>query len=170
MSTDTKELLGHLGDSVPRLEDPPLITGKGRYADDINFPGQIHMRIVRSPLAHGKIKSIDKTAALSLSGVIAVWTTDDIADVPPIDFREGSNPALALFRQYPLARDRVRYVGDPVAAVFAEDPYIAEDAAELVTLDIEPLEVLINADDPPQAFKEGYTTEAALVVRLCSPL
>ena len=163
MSTNTNELLGHLGDSVPRLEDPPLITGKGRYADDINFPGQIHMRIVRSPLAHGKIKSIDKAAALSLSGVIAVWTTDDIADVPPIDFREGSNPALALFRQYPLARDRVRYVGDPVAAVFAEDPYIAEDAAELVTLDIEPLEVLINADDPPQAFKEGYTTEAALV-------
>ena len=78
-------------------------------------------------------------------------------------FVRGATPALALFRQYPLARDRVRYVGDPVAAVFAEDPYIAEDAAELVTLDIEPLEVLINADDPPQAFKEGYTTEAALV-------
>ena len=163
MSTNTNELLGHLGDSVPRLEDPPLITGKGRYADDINFPDQLHMRIVRSPLAHGTIKSIDKTVALSMKGVIAVWTSEDIADVPPIDFREGSNPALALFRQYPLARDRVRYVGDPVAAVFAEDPYIAEDAAELVTLELEPLEVLIDAYEQPQDFKEGYTTEAALV-------
>ncbi len=163
MQTQTNELLGHLGDSVPRLEDPPLITGKGRYAGDMNFPNQLHMRIVRSPIAHGKILGINLDKAMAVPGVIAVWTSEDIQDVPPIDFREGSNPALALFRQYPLARERVRYVGDPLAAVFAEDPYIAEDAAELVGLDIEPLDVLVNADDPPQDFKEGYTTEAALV-------
>ncbi|MEK9691581.1 MAG: hypothetical protein VW235_01500, partial [Rhodospirillaceae bacterium] len=76
MSTNTNELLGHLGESVPRLEDPPLITGKGRYADDINFPDQLHMRIVRSPLAHVTIKSIDKTVALSMKCVIAVWTSE----------------------------------------------------------------------------------------------
>lgn len=163
MATGTNRLLGHLGDSVPRLEDPPLITGRGRFVGDINFPDQLHMRIVRSPMAHGLIKSVDTDAAKALPGVVAVWTTDDIADIPPIDFREGSNPALALFRQYPLARDKVRYVGDPVAAVFAEDAYIAEDAAELVVIHTEELPVLINADDPPQDFKDGYTTEAALV-------
>ena len=163
MATVRNEMLGHLGDSVPRLEDPPLITGRGRFVGDMNFPDQLHMRVVRSPLAHGTIKGIDTTAAKALPGVVAVWTSDDIDDIPPIDFREGSNPQLALFRQYALARGRVRYVGDPVAAVFAEDAYIAEDAAELVELDLEPLPVLVNADDPPQDFKDGQTTEAAVV-------
>ncbi|NKB21491.1 MAG: molybdopterin-dependent oxidoreductase [Alphaproteobacteria bacterium] len=156
-------MLGHLGDSVERLEDPPLVTGKGRFVGDINFPDQLHMRIVRSDHAHGKIKSVDTSAAEAVPGVVAVWTTTDIDDVPPIDFREGSDPTLALFRQYALARELVRYVGDPVAAVFAEDPYTAEDAAELVTINIEPLPVLINADDDPQDFKGKATTEAAVV-------
>ncbi len=163
MATGTNRLLGHLGDSVPRLEDPPLITGKGRFVGDINFPNQLHMRIVRSPFAHGTIKSVDTEAAKAHPGVVAVWTNEDIADIPPIDFREGSNPALALFRQYALARDKVRYVGDPVAAVFAEDAYVAEDAAELVVIHVDELPVLLNADDPPQDFKDGYTTEAALM-------
>jgi carbon-monoxide dehydrogenase large subunit len=157
------EMLGHLGDSVPRLEDPPLITGRGQFVGDINFPHQLHMRVVRSPLAHGTIKGIDTSAARAVPGVVAVWTSEDIDDIPPIDFREGSNPQLALFRQYALAREKVRYVGDPVAAVFAEDAYIAEDAAELVVLDLDPLPVLVNADDPPQDFKDGQTTEAAIV-------
>jgi carbon-monoxide dehydrogenase large subunit len=157
------EMLGHLGDSVPRLEDPPLITGRGQFVGDISFPHQLHMRVVRSPLAHGTIKGIDTTAAKAVPGVVAVWTSEDIDEIPPIDFREGSNPQLALFRQYALARERVRYVGDPVAAVFAEDAYIAEDAAELVVLDLDPLPVLVNADDPPQDFKDGQTTEAAIV-------
>tara|TARA_Y100001934_G_scaffold274918_1_gene368297 strand:- start:1487 stop:3808 length:2322 start_codon:yes stop_codon:yes gene_type:complete len=163
MSSNTNEMLGHLGDSVVRLEDPPLVKGQGRFVGDINFPNQLHMRIFRSPYAHGKIKSIDTASALAYPGVVAVWTSDDIQDVPPIDFREGSDPTLALFRQYPLARELVRYVGDPVAAVFAEDPYTAEDAAELVNLEIEPLPVLINADDPPQDFKGQAKTEAAVV-------
>jgi CO/xanthine dehydrogenase Mo-binding subunit len=163
MATGTNRLLGHLGDSVPRLEDPPLITGKGRFVGDVNFPNQLHMRIVRSPFAHGNIKSVDTAAAKAHPGVVAVWTNEDIADIPPIDFREGSNPALALFRQYALARDKVRYVGDPVAAVFAEDAYTAEDAAELVIIHVDELPVLLNAVDPPQDFKDGYTTEAALM-------
>jgi len=163
MATATNRMLGHLGDSVERLEDPPLVTGKGRFVGDINFPDQLHMRIVRSDHAHGKIISIDTSAAEAVPGVVAVWTTEDIYDVPPIDFREGSDPTLALFRQYPLARELVRYVGDPVAAVFAEDPYTAEDAAELVVIEIEPLPVLINADDTPQDFKGQATTEAAIV-------
>ena len=115
MATATNRMLGHLGDSVERLEDPPLVTGKGKFVGDINFPDQLHMRVVRSAHAHGAIKSVDTSAAEAFPGVIAVWTNTDIDDVPTIDFREGSAPTLALFRQYPLARELVRYVGDPVA-------------------------------------------------------
>ena len=118
--------------SVERLEDPPLVTGRGRFAADINFTRQLHMRIVRSNHAHGRIVSIDAVEARALPGVVAVWTAHDIADIGPIDFREGPIEKLAPYRQPVLATDKVRYVGDPVAAVFAEDPYVAEDAADLV--------------------------------------
>ena len=90
------------------------------------------MRIVRSSSAHGHLKTIEVAAAGAVPGVVAVWTANDIADIPPIDFREGPNDKLAPFRQPVLAKDYVRYVGEPVAAVFATDPYVAEDAAELV--------------------------------------
>src|SRR5262252_1209936 len=128
-----------IGQSVTRLEDPPLVTGRGQFAGDINFPHQLTMRIVRSAHAHGRIVRIDVALARALPGVFAVWTAADIAEVPPVDFREGSIPALAPYRQAVLAKERVRYVGDPVAAIFAEDPYIAEDAADLVTVEIEEL-------------------------------
>src|ERR1700676_2677203 len=72
------------GQSVTRLEDPPLVAGRGEFAGDINFPHQLHMRIVRSAHAHGRVLSIDAKAALALPGVYAVWTAADIADVPPI--------------------------------------------------------------------------------------
>jgi len=87
-----------IGKSVARLEDPPLITGQGRFADDINFPRQLHMRIVRSNHAHGAIRTIDVSTARALPGAIAVWTSADIAGVPPIDFREGSIEKLAPYR------------------------------------------------------------------------
>ena len=75
MASNTNEMLGHLGDSVVRLEDPPLVKGQGRFVGDINFPNQLHMRIFRSPYAHGKIKSIDTASALAYPGVVAVWTS-----------------------------------------------------------------------------------------------
>ncbi|HML13801.1 MAG TPA: xanthine dehydrogenase family protein molybdopterin-binding subunit [Xanthobacteraceae bacterium] len=148
-----------IGASVERLEDPPLVTGRGRFAGDVSFPHQLHMRVVRSPLAHGRIKQIDATAARALAGVAAVWTAADIADLPPIDFREGPNAKLAPFRQPVLAKDRVRYVGEPVAAVFADDAYVAEDAAELVTVEIEAIDPLVDAAAPPGEFAPGLTTE-----------
>ena len=126
-----------IGRSVPRLEDRPLLTGQGRFAADVNFPGQWHMRVVRSPVAHGKIRNIDASAALRLPGVHAVWTFADVAHIPPIGFRLTGLTALEPYRQYALAQHIVRYVGEPVAAVFAADPYIAEDAADLVALDID---------------------------------
>src|ERR1700759_4568178 len=79
----------YIGQSVLRLEDPPLVRGRGRFAGDISFPHQLHMRLARSAIAHGRIVSIDARAALAIPGVHAVWTAADIADIPPIDFREG---------------------------------------------------------------------------------
>src|SRR5579885_2315055 len=120
----------YIGRSVPRLEDRPLLLGQARFAADINFPGQWHMRVVRSPVAHGAIDAIDATAALALPGVHAVWTFADIAHIPPIGFRLTGLTALEPYRQFALASDTVRYVGEPIAAVFADDAYIAEDRSE----------------------------------------
>src|SRR3984893_10643804 len=153
----------YIGQSVPRLEDPPLLTGRGSFADDIAFPHQLHMRLVRSPIAHGRIAAIDADAARAMPGVHAVWTAADIAGLPPIDFREGRIERLEPYRQPVLALDRVRYVGEPVAAVFAADPYAAEDAADRVTIAIEELPVLLDADAEPGEFSPGRSTEAAVV-------
>ena len=152
-----------IGQSVERLEDPPLVRGRGRFAADISFPHQLHMRIVRANHAHGRIAAIDTSAARALPGVVAVWSAADIADIPPIDFREGRIPALEPYRQPVLATDKVRYVGDPVAAIFAEDPYVAEDAADLVTLEIEELPILLAAEAEPGEFSAGRNTEVAVI-------
>ena len=155
---------GLLGKPLARLEDPPLVTGRGRFAGDIDFPGQFHMRMVRSPHAHAGIGEIDGAAALALEGVHAVWSAADIADVPPIDFRSDRQvEALKPFRQHVLALGRARYVGEPVAAVFAETPYVAEDAAELVEVDYDPLPATVAAGREPGEFAPGLGTEATLL-------
>jgi len=160
---DERRVLGH---AVPRIEDPPLVRGNGRFAGDIAFAHQLHMRVVRSPIAHGRIVAIDAAPALRLPGVAAVWTSADIAGIPPIDFRDASRAAdeIKPYRQPVLAIGRVRYVGDPIAAVFAEDPYVAEDAADLVEVEIASLPALVSASDPPGEFDDGRDT-APLVVR-----
>ena len=124
-----------IGRSVARLEDPPLLTGAGRFAADVSFPHQLHMRVVRSAYAHARLIGIDATQARALPGVYAVWTAADIAHVPPIDFRLTRIDGLEAYRQHVLATDRLRYVGEPVTAVFADDPYVAEDAADLVEVE-----------------------------------
>jgi carbon-monoxide dehydrogenase large subunit len=156
--------MGFVGRSVTRLEDQPLVTGNGRFAADISFPGQLHMRVVRSSHAHGRIVSIDAEAARAIPGVVAVWTSADVSAVPPIDFRLTKIEGLDPYRQPILATDRVRYVGEPVAAVFAADPYSAEDAADLVTVEIEPLPEIMSADATPGSFDDAaHSTEVALV-------
>jgi len=155
---------GRIGESVARIEDPPLVAGRGRFAGDIGFPHQLHMRIVRSPYAHGRIVKVDAGAARAMPGVFAAWTHEDIAEVPPIDFREGRIEKYEPYRQYALARDRVRYVGDPVAAVFADDAYAAEDAAEAVLVEIEELPALLDGAAAPGRFDDaGRSTEADVV-------
>ena len=155
---------GVLGRSVPRLEDRPLVTGRGRFIGDISFRHQLHMRVVRSPYAHAALQVIDIAAAQAAPGVVAVWTDADIADLPPIDFRDPASEALRPYRQPLLARERLRYVGEPVAAVFATDAYLAEDAADLVTIQAEELPPVLDAEAAPGSFAAGLVTEA-LVMR-----
>ena len=152
-----------LGQSIRRIEDRPLLTGKGRFAADIGFPGQLHMRAVRSPVAFGRLRAIETGEALAMAGVAAVWTGADVAAIPPIDFRQVRVPGLEPYRQPILAQEFVRYVGEPLAVVFAADPYLAEDAAELVFAEIDELEPCLDATAEPGAFLPGVSTEAAIV-------
>jgi CO/xanthine dehydrogenase Mo-binding subunit len=152
-----------LGRSVPRLEDSPLLSGAGCYVADLAFPHQLHMRMVRSSHAHGKILSIDTATARAAPGVVAVWTFADIADLPPIDFRDATAEALKIYRQPILADRVVRYVGEPIAVVFARDAYQAEDAADLVTAEIDSLPPLLNADAPAAPWIAGRSSEALVL-------
>ncbi|MEW1914785.1 xanthine dehydrogenase family protein molybdopterin-binding subunit [Kitasatospora sp. NPDC085895] len=135
-----------IGASVPRLEDDRLLRGLGRFHDEIVRPGQLWLRVVRSPVAHARIRGIDTAAAAAHPGTVAVLTAADLAGMPPVPVRQPA-PGIDFtpYLQSALADGHVRYVGDPVAAVLSEDPYLAEDAAELVALDLEELPVSLDA-------------------------
>jgi aerobic carbon-monoxide dehydrogenase large subunit len=171
MNRDDVSLDGRsfIGRSLRRIEDRPLLEGKGSFVADCNWPGQLHMCVVRSPVAFGRIRAIDAAEAASLDGVVAIWSIADLDTLPPIDFRQMGLERLAPYRQFVLARDYVRYVGEPVAVVFAVDPYIAEDAADLVFCDIEQLEPLLDATAEPVAFMPdvhpGLMSEPAVIRR-----
>lgn len=156
-----------IGRSVLRLEDRPLLLGKGVFVADETREGELHMRVVRSPLAFGRIEGIDIEDALDLPGVVAVWTSQDIAELPQIDYRMTAIQGLAPYRQWCLAREYVRYVGEPLALVFAEDPYTAEDAADLIFAEIEELEPQLDALADPVPFLSdhhtGLLSEAAIL-------
>jgi 2-furoyl-CoA dehydrogenase large subunit len=139
---------GELGKSMLRKEDPALLSGRGRYADDLPVPADtLHAHVIRSPHAHAEISGIDASKALAHDGVWAVISGEDV--------RKLSDPFLAAIKvpiqQWSLAVECVRYVGEPVALVVAENRYIAEDAAELVAIDYRPLEAVI---DPLAACKK----------------
>jgi carbon-monoxide dehydrogenase large subunit/6-hydroxypseudooxynicotine dehydrogenase subunit gamma len=121
------------------------------------------MRIVRSAYANAVLRSVNVAAALAAPGIVAVWTAADIADLPPIDFRDPAAEALRPYRQPLLARERLRYVGEPIAAVFAPDPYLAEDAAELVSVEADELAPTLDASAAPGSFASGLSTEALLL-------
>src|SRR5499427_8109291 len=130
-----------LGEPLVRKEDPALLSGRGRYADDLPVPnGTLHAHVIRSPHAHAKILRIDATEALALPGVAAVITGEDV--------RKLTDPFLIALKQpvhqWSLAVERARYVGEAVALVVAESRYVAEDAAELVAIDYEPEEAVID--------------------------
>lgn len=142
------------GSAIKRREDPALIQGQGKYTDDLQLPNMAYAVIVRSPHAYARIKRINTSQAKALDGVIAVYTGQDIVDsgipgVVPVGWilaglKQPAHPVLAI--------DTVRYVGDGVAVVVAEDKYTARDAADLVEVDYEPLEAVT---DPAKAAKAG---------------
>ncbi len=152
-----------IGQSVPRLEDPPLLRGQGAFAADINFVRQLHMRVVRAEMAHARLVGVDVSAALALPGVVAAWTGEDVATIPPIPFRATKLKGLEPYCQPILARGRVRYVGEPVAVIFAEDAAVAEDAADLVLVELEELPVLLDAAAAPRDFDATHGTEPAII-------
>src|SRR6266498_2484688 len=144
MATDTTEIRG-LGHSMKRKEDDRFIRGKGNYIDDIKLPGMLYMSILRSPLAHARINSIDTSRATELPGVVAVVTGELLAE-----HNLAWMPTLSGDTQAVLATDKVRMQGQEVACVIAEDPYVAHDALELIDVDYDPLPVVIS----PQASLE----------------
>ena len=133
-----------IGARVRRKEDPRLVRGRGRYVADIEPPGTLHAAIVRSPHAHARIRSIRADAARAHPGVHAVLLPSDVADVGGIPVRVHPLPELRAFLQRPLAQEKARYVGDPVAVVVAESRYVAEDALDLVEVDYEPLPAVVD--------------------------
>lgn len=137
-----------IGAPVQRREDPALVTGRGRYVDDIAPAGTLTLALVRSPFAHADITDIDLEAARELPGVWAVITPDDVADVsmPPTPRPDRNVP-----RRFPLVQGRALMPGDPVVAVVAESASIARDAADLVFVDYEPLDVVGDVDEAMEA-------------------
>ena len=140
-----------------------MVTGRASFVGDMSFPHQLHMRVVRSSIAHGRIVSIDIALALESPGVRAIWTSADLTGVPPIPFRATKIEGLERYRQPVLAKELVRYVGEPVAVIFADNAYLAEDAAELVMVEIEPLTPITSAITQPGEFESGCSTEPVVL-------
>ena len=139
-----------IGEPVKRKEDSQLLRGQGRYTDDIDLPGQAYAYVLRSTIAHGRIKSIGTEAARKMPGVLAIYTGADVAQYGtlqsalPFKSRDGSDmkkPGKAM-----LSSDKVRYVGDPIACVVATTLAAAKDASEAIEVDIETLPVVTTAD------------------------
>lgn len=141
----------YFGQPIKRNEDPRLLTGQALFTDDVHLPGMLHIAFVRSDYAHGYIRSIDIGAALETSGVIAVYTAEDLGvywQPGPLLVPPPPIPDL-LFNprtQVPLAKGKVRHVGEPIAVVVAESRYLAEDAAEKVVVMIDPLPAIVDIE------------------------
>jgi aerobic carbon-monoxide dehydrogenase large subunit len=137
-----------VGRARERREDERFLRGAGCFVDDFKLPGLCHAVVVRSAMAHGRIAAIDTAAALAVPGVFAVFTHADIAEwASAIPVRAGAVAGLDGYLQRPLARDTVRYVGEPLAVVLAEDQYTAEDGADLVYADIDQMDAVVTIAD-----------------------
>ncbi|MGH2983370.1 MAG: xanthine dehydrogenase family protein molybdopterin-binding subunit, partial [Solirubrobacterales bacterium] len=143
-----------VGAPLRRREDARLLRGAARFVDDVGPAGALHAAIVRSPHAHAQIRSVDLSPALALPGVQAAYTGRDLTDLaePAPMAWNPMDTELLRPQWWPLARERVACVGAPVAAVLADDPYLAEDAAECVEVAYEPLAAVV---DPIAALEEG---------------
>jgi aerobic carbon-monoxide dehydrogenase large subunit len=135
-----------IGARLPRKEDPRLLRGRGRFGDDISVPGQLWARIVRSPSAHGQLRELDVSQAITAPGVMAVVTAGDLPPGLSIPVRLAvPGTDLRPYLQPVLAAHTVRYVGEPLAVVVGDDPYACEDAAELIEIDIAEAPAVLDA-------------------------
>ncbi|MGD8416667.1 MAG: xanthine dehydrogenase family protein molybdopterin-binding subunit [Pseudomonadales bacterium] len=140
-----------IGQPVPRLEDPRLVTGRGTFTDDVNVPGQLHLAVLRSPYAHGVLREVDVSAARAHPGVHAVYTAADLDTLGGMPCRavltdRAGNPCFIPKRPI-LAEECVRFVGEPVAAVVAETRQQARDAAEQVIVEIDDLPAVVSLEE-----------------------
>ena len=165
----------YFGERIKRNEDPRLLKGQGLYVDDVDLPNMLHAAFVRSPYAHARINHIDVSLALKREGVVAVYTAKDLGDYwkpgpllvspPPVKdivFNEKT--------QVPLAKEKVKFAGEPVVMVLAESRYIAEDALADIQIDYEPLEAVVDLekalqDESPLIHEEIGSNVAAHVVQ-----
>ena len=165
----------YFGERIKRNEDPLLLTGQGLYVDDVDLPDMLHAAFLRSPYAHAKINNIDVSRALLREGVVAIYTANDLGDYwkpgpllvspPPVEgivFNEQT--------QVPLAKDKVKFAGEPVVMVLAESRYIAEDALAEIQVDYEPLDAVVDLEkalqpDSPIIHEEIGSNIAAHVVQ-----
>ncbi len=165
----------YFGERIKRNEDPRLLTGQALFVDDVDLPNMLHAAFLRSPYAHAKINNIDVSQALQREGVVAVYTAHDLGDYwqagpllvspPPVDdtvFNEKT--------QVPLAKDKVKFAGEPIVMVLAESRYIAEDALADILVDYEPLQAVVDmekalGEDSPLIHEEIGSNVAAHVVQ-----
>ena len=152
-----------VGTPVRRKEDAPLVTGRGTYVDNMTLPGMLWMVVVRSPMAHARIESVDLSAARQAEGVVAVFSGADLADeLGALPMAWPVTDDIVNPPHMPLTADKVRYIGDGVAVVLATSRVAAKDAAELVTVDYDPLDVVVDAeaalaDDAPVVHEDAGT-------------
>src|SRR5262249_18863112 len=154
-----------VGSPVERFEDLRFLRGRGQYVDDLTRQDLLHAAILRSAVAHGRIRSIDTAAALAIPGVHAVISAADMGGcVPIIPMRLQPLPEFQPFEQPVIASEKVRYVGEPIAVVVADSPAIAEDALAAIALDIEPLRAVadrhVAAKDDSILFDDAGTNLA----------
>ena len=136
----------YVGSAIERVEDYRFLRGEGQYVGDLKREGLWHAAILRSPRGHGIVKRIDATAALAMSGVRAILTGADMeAGIPTIPFRR-PNPTIGPFAQPIIAKDRVRYFGEPIAVILADSQELAEDALAFIELEIDPLPAAIDRE------------------------
>jgi carbon-monoxide dehydrogenase large subunit len=158
-----------IGEEIRRREDPALLTGHGRYVDDLVLPGLLHAFVVRSPVAHARIMSVDVSEARTAPGVAGVFTAADMDGVGPLPGGEGLPPGAQNPAHHALASEKVLWAGQPVALVVARTPALAADAAELVVVDYAELAAVT---DPVKAVADAAVLHesgnVAFVKRLAS--
>jgi carbon-monoxide dehydrogenase large subunit len=136
-----------IGEAHPRLGGERFVAGAGRFVDDVRVPGMLHAAVLRSPHAHARLRSVDTKSARALAGVHAVLTAVDVPAAAIIPNRVAAPAGAERYLQPAIARDVVRYVGEPVALVVADDPYVAADALALVDVVYEPLPACASVTD-----------------------